>query len=108
MSRFHATGCNGSCTGVACMSVPVLSYENGRDRRPWWKPYAAAVAPVLAFSPLLIPIVYWTWPESPGGTDARRPDPWDSVQTLRSTIVLFKLQHNDRLPGVCPLVDSGG
>ena len=30
------------------------------------------------------------------------------VQSLRSQIALFKLQHNDRLPGVAPLVDSGG
>ena len=30
------------------------------------------------------------------------------VQSLRSQIALFKLQHNDRLPGVNPLVDSGG
>ena len=30
------------------------------------------------------------------------------VQSLRSQIALFKLQHNDRLPGASPLVDSGG
>jgi len=30
------------------------------------------------------------------------------VQSLRSQIALFKLQHNDRLPGVAVLVDSGG
>ena len=30
------------------------------------------------------------------------------VQSLRSQIALFKLQHNDRLPGANPLVDSGG
>ena len=30
------------------------------------------------------------------------------VQSLRSQIALFKLQHNDRLPGAATLVDSGG
>src|SRR3954470_4703727 len=30
------------------------------------------------------------------------------VQSLRSQIALFKLQHNDRLPGATVLVDSGG
>src|SRR4029450_2826158 len=30
------------------------------------------------------------------------------VQSLRSQIALFKLQHNDRLPGANPVVDSGG
>ena len=30
------------------------------------------------------------------------------VQSLRSQIALFKLQHNDRLPGANPLVDTGG
>ena len=30
------------------------------------------------------------------------------VQSLRSQVALFKLQHDDRLPGVCPLVRSGG
>jgi hypothetical protein len=28
--------------------------------------------------------------------------------SLRSQVALFKEQHNDRLPGVCPLVASGG
>jgi hypothetical protein len=31
-----------------------------------------------------------------------------TVQSLRSQVALFKLQHNDRLPGVCPLVTNGG
>jgi hypothetical protein len=31
-----------------------------------------------------------------------------TVQSLRSNVALFKLQHNDRLPGVCPLVEGGG
>src|SRR5436305_13368570 len=30
------------------------------------------------------------------------------VQSMRSQIALFKLQHNDFLPGVAPLVGSGG
>ena len=30
------------------------------------------------------------------------------VQSLRSQIALFKLQHNDYLPGVSPLVGSSG
>jgi hypothetical protein len=30
------------------------------------------------------------------------------VQSLRSQVALFKLQHNGHLPGVCPLVYSGG
>jgi len=30
------------------------------------------------------------------------------VQSLRSQIALFKLQHNDRLPGANPVVDSAG
>ena len=30
------------------------------------------------------------------------------VQSLRSQIALFKLQHNDYLPGVAPVVGSGG
>ena len=30
-----------------------------------------------------------------------------TVQTLRSQIALFRLQHNDFLPGVSPLVGSG-
>ena len=30
------------------------------------------------------------------------------VQSLRSQIALFKLQHNDRLPGANPLVDGPG
>ena len=30
------------------------------------------------------------------------------VQSLRSQIALFKLQHSDMLPGANPLVDSGG
>ena len=30
------------------------------------------------------------------------------VQSLRSQIALFKLQHNDMLPGAAPLVDTGG
>ena len=31
-----------------------------------------------------------------------------TVQTLRSQIALFRLQHNDFLPGVSPLVGAGG
>src|SRR3954470_8253177 len=31
-----------------------------------------------------------------------------TVQTLRSQVSLFKLQHNDMLPGCSPLKDSGG
>ena len=30
------------------------------------------------------------------------------VQSLRSQIALFKLQHNDYLPGKAPVVGSGG
>ena len=30
------------------------------------------------------------------------------VQSLRSQIALFKLQHNDMLPGAAPLKDTGG
>ena len=30
------------------------------------------------------------------------------VQSMRSQIALFKLQHNDYLPGVAPVVGSGG
>ena len=31
-----------------------------------------------------------------------------TVQSLRAQVALFKDQHNDRLSGVCPLVESGG
>jgi general secretion pathway protein G len=40
--------------------------------------------------------------------DAKQSALVTMVQSLRSQIALFKLQHNDRLPGVNPLVDSGG
>ena len=30
------------------------------------------------------------------------------VQSMRSQVALFKLQHNDRLPGANPVVDTGG
>jgi hypothetical protein len=30
------------------------------------------------------------------------------VRALRAQVSQFKLQHNDRLPGVCPLVEGGG
>ena len=40
--------------------------------------------------------------------DAKQSSLVTMVQSLRSQIALFKLQHNDRLPGANPLVDSGG
>ena len=40
--------------------------------------------------------------------DAKQSSLVTMVQSMRSQIALFKLQHNDRLPGANPLVDSGG
>ena len=40
--------------------------------------------------------------------DAKQSSLVTMVQSLRSQIALFKLQHNDRLPGANPLVDTGG
>src|SRR6476659_1285890 len=40
--------------------------------------------------------------------DAKQSALVTMVQSLRSQIALFKLQHNDRLPGANPLVDTGG
>src|SRR5206468_11496053 len=40
--------------------------------------------------------------------DAKQASLVTMVQSLRSQIALFKLQHNDRLPGANPVVDSAG
>jgi hypothetical protein len=42
------------------------------------------------------------------GTPSRSAELVTTVMCLRSQVMLFKLQHNDRLPGACPLVARGG
>jgi hypothetical protein len=92
------------------MPEPVLQYENPRDGRRRWTWYrAAAVAGVLA---LLIPVfvggVSPLWPRPHRHVAARKPPLYWPVQSFRSQLALFKLQHNDRLPGSMPLIECGG
>ena len=66
---------------------------------------AAGVAAVLVF------LLFAGWHEYHAGnvsTDAVQTTLVITVQSLRSQVALFKLQHKDRLPGVSPLVDTGG
>jgi len=45
---------------------------------------------------------------SNASNDARKSSLASTAQTMRSQIALFRLQHNDNLPGQLPLVSSGG
>src|SRR5205807_8343957 len=45
---------------------------------------------------------------SNASNDARKSSLASTAQTMRSQIALFRLQHNDNLPGVKVLVSSGG
>jgi hypothetical protein len=40
--------------------------------------------------------------------ESKKPPLYWTVQSLRSQVALFKLQHDDRLPGTCPLVERDG
>jgi hypothetical protein len=50
---------------------------------------------------------WWRWFEGPYPLSPRK-ETFYAVQSLRSQVVLFKLQQNNRLPGVYPLVEGGG
>ena len=89
------------------MNPPVLQYENPRNRRRWTWDESAAVAGVVAVLVLIVGITR-PWPRPYKRVQSRRSQLIGLVQSLRSQVALFKLQHNDRLPGVCPLVESGG
>ena len=60
------------------------------------------------FGPIIILIICGTWPRPRRYIQARQPAIVTRVQALRSQVALFKLQHHDRLPGVVPLVSTGG
>ena len=91
---------------------PVLPYES-RGARPGgaWRTTVYEVALLSAFAAAAAPIVFLCCSQYRGSvpsTPSRQPTVITTVQSLRSQLALFKLQHNDRLPGVCPLVESGG
>ena len=91
------------------MSVPVLSYANPRDRRPWWKSYDAAVVFDLVVLPAVVFAIYWAWPEPRYySRPSKHSDVITLVQSLRSQVALYRLHHDDRLPGADPLFGGGG
>ena len=87
-------------------NIPVLSYgSRGTGRRAARMVYVVAVGVVAG--------VVWSaafnrYIVGHGHPPARQTSLVTMVQSMRSQVALFKLQHNDRLPGVCPLVRSGG
>jgi hypothetical protein len=88
------------------MDHPALEYENPRRRRNSRTWYVVALAVVVAAALAVIVLENGRWrgffrrsyPLSP------RKETFYAVMSLRSQVALFKLQHNDRLPGVYPLV----
>ena len=88
----------------------VLPYASpGAHRGGSWTGYhAVAVAAVVAAAVGIL-VVWWVhYRTAAVSIQSRFGAQRAIVQSLRSQVALFKLQHNDRLPGVCPLVESGG
>jgi len=92
------------------VNVAVLPYASrGAGRTVRWTVYHTGLAAVVAG--LVGVLLYAEWARYDRRnvcTDAPQTDLVVTVQSLRSQVALFKLQHNDRLPGACPLVASGG
>jgi hypothetical protein len=99
-------------TPVMREGSPVLPYESrGARRGGAWRTTVYEVALLSAFAAAAAPIVFLCWSQYRGSvpsTPSRQPTVITTVQSLRSQLALFKIQHNDRIPGRCPLVESGG
>jgi hypothetical protein len=85
-------------------SSPVLAYASRGDQsRVIWIVCEAIVLAVVAViaAPMLLDL-------ATPHRSARESSLITSVQSLRYHVAQFKLEHNERLPGVCPLVENGG
>jgi hypothetical protein len=92
------------------LNSPVLTYANPGASRPvrFTAGGVVVIGLLAAVASLLLLIELHRYRARNISTDARHTTFVTIVQSLRSQVALFKLQHNDRLPGVCPLVASGG
>jgi hypothetical protein len=88
----------------------VLPYESSGGSRPVrFSAGGAVVIGLLAATVGFLMLVEWDrYRARHVSTDSWQPPLHRTVQSLRSDVALFKLQHDDRLPGICPLVASGG
>src|SRR3954447_24650687 len=88
----------------------VLPYASPGARRPFpWRSacFWMALAVAVAAYVLLEGWPRYRFLRGEHHTESRQTNLVTTVQSLRAQVALFKLQHNDRLPGVCPLVASG-
>jgi hypothetical protein len=83
----------------------VLPYASGASGRR--APRMAFVVGVPVAGIVLVAL-YLHYLNDCGCPPARQSSLVTMVQSMRSQIALFKLQHDERLPGAFPLVRSGG
>jgi hypothetical protein len=87
--------------------LPYAGRGNGWGVR--WTVYHSVVIAALAAIIAFVLLPQWLEYCSPNpNSDARHSSLITTVQSFRYKVGLFKLQHNERLPGVCPLVAGGG
>jgi hypothetical protein len=84
----------------------VLSYASGAAGRRF--PRAAAVAGIGTVAGVVFLTLLNHYFIDCGCPPARQSSLVMMVQSMRSQIALFKLQHDERLPGAFPLVRGGG
>jgi len=89
---------------------PVLSYASRGARGGFsWTMYNAVCAAVVAAAAASFLFVWWRQSGNVSDrTEARGTTLVTTVQCLRAQVALFKRQHNNRLPGVSPLIETGG
>ena len=84
-----------------------LRHQADRNRRPGNRPgfTLIEILIVVIILGILAAIVIPQFANS--SKEAKQASLVTTVQTLRSQVALFRLQHNDFLPGVVPVVGSG-
>ena len=86
--------------------APVLSYASGATGRR--VPRVATVIGIGAIAGFVLVALFHHYFVDCGCPPARQSSLVTMIQSMRSQIALFKLQHDERLPGVFPLVRDGG
>jgi hypothetical protein len=85
--------------------APVLSYASGAAG--WRVPRLGFLVGAAIAGFVLVGLFHHYFMDC-GCPPARQSSLVTMIQSMRSQIALFKLQHDERLPGVFPLVRSGG
>jgi hypothetical protein len=92
------------------LDSPVLPYASpGAGRPVRFTAGGAVIMAVIAAGFCCLLLIEWAqYRARRHFGPSRSTELKSTVQSLRSQVALFKLQHNDRLPGACPLVARGG